>query len=95
MNDPADDTVAEAPIFDMKAMRDKFRPVIDTSKAARKARHKALTATAKASSRRATARLGGWPTCRLVACAGRYLTAAASHFDLCLCSDLDSFLGSS
>ena len=57
MSDPTDDTLAEAPIFDMKAMRDKFRPVIDTSKAARKARHKALTATAKASSRRATGRV--------------------------------------
>ena len=52
------ESVADAvPIFDMKAARDKFRPVIDGGKKARKERHKAMASTARGSSRRATGRV--------------------------------------
>ena len=43
MAEEFDDIEANAPIFDMKAARDKFRPVADTSKKGRAARHKTIT----------------------------------------------------
>ena len=39
----AEEFEGNAPIFDMKAARDKFRPVADTSKKGRAARHKAIS----------------------------------------------------
>lgn len=39
------DIEGHAPIFDMKAARDKFRPVADTSKKGRATRHKAISAS--------------------------------------------------
>ncbi len=41
--DIRDDNEANAPIFDMKSARDKFRSVVDTSRKGRAARHKVVT----------------------------------------------------
>jgi hypothetical protein len=45
MAEETHDIEGHAPIFDMKAARDKFRPIADTSKKGRAIRHKAISAS--------------------------------------------------
>jgi hypothetical protein len=58
MTDTPDDTEhgGPAPIFPMKAAIEKFKPVVDTSRRARKARHKIVSESTDGRSLRATGR---------------------------------------